>query len=156
MPSYGSVVYRERSLRWIRENRRGVDYLATRGDIDTSKLALLTLSKDDGLLIIPALEHRYSSVILNACGLSPGTKSLSPEVNPVNFLHLYRAPTLLLNGRYDEACPPIWSVRPMFDLLPEPKQLQLVTSGHAVPIEIRVPAINAWLDRTLGPVRFRK
>jgi formylglycine-generating enzyme required for sulfatase activity/tRNA A-37 threonylcarbamoyl transferase component Bud32 len=156
MPSYGSVVYRERILRWIRENRRGVDYLATRGDIDTSKLALLTLSKDDGLLIIPALENRYASVILNACGLSPETKHLLPEVNPVNFLHLYRVPTLLLNGRYDEACPPIWSARPLFDQLPEPKQLQLVTSGHAVPIEIRVPAINAWLDRTLGPVRFRK
>ena len=40
-----------------------------------------------------------------------------------------------------------------WDLLRESKELLLVDgAGHIVPAEIRTPRINAFLDRTLGPV----
>ena len=42
---------------------------------------------------------------------------------------------------------------PLWNLLREPKELVLVDgSGHVPPLEARVPAINEFLDRTLGPV----
>ena len=38
----------------------------------------------------------------------------------------------------------------------EPKELVLIEgAGHIVPLEDRIPAINGFLDRTLGPVRGR-
>jgi hypothetical protein len=37
--------------------------------------------------------------------------------------------------------------------LREPKKLVLYDGSHTPPIETAVPAINGWLDETLGSVR---
>ena len=63
------------------------------------------------------------------------------------------APTLLLNGRYDEEHPWISRGLPLWRLLREPKRLMIVEGGHLPRAEVRVPGINHWLDETLGPVR---
>ena len=45
---------------------------------------------------------------------------------------------------------------PLWNLLREPKKLIMVEgAGHLPPLEARVPAINDWLDETLGPVERR-
>jgi pimeloyl-ACP methyl ester carboxylesterase len=77
-----------------------------------------------------------------------------PETNPVNFLPRYTAPTLVLNGRYDEVFPVQEFAMPLYNLLPEPKRLSLLNCGHAPPLGLRVPVVNRWLDETLGSVRF--
>jgi pimeloyl-ACP methyl ester carboxylesterase len=59
---------------------------------------------------------------------------------------------LILNGLYDEVHPPETRAKPMFALLPEPKRLEVVETGHLPNLEIRTPVINRWLDETLGPV----
>jgi hypothetical protein len=156
LPPLSSVLYRDRVVRWARDNMIGLDYLASRGDIDMRRIAFLVLSNEGGPLLIPALESRYRSVVLVGCGLPPEVMQNRPETNPVNFLPHYRGGSLVLNGRYDEIFPAEQCARPLYDLLPRPKKLELLMSGHAPPLDQRVPVINRWLDETLGPVQFSR
>ena len=56
----------------------------------------------------------------------------------------------------DEEIPYRTQALPQWNLLPEPKKSVFVEgAGHVPPLEDRVPAINEWLDRWLGPVRVR-
>jgi hypothetical protein len=59
----------------------------------------------------------------------------------------------MLHGRYDEANPLKSDAEPLYKLLREPKRLEVFNGGHVPPLEVSVPIVNAWLDRTLGPVR---
>ncbi|MBP1654442.1 MAG: hypothetical protein H6Q28_998, partial [Bacteroidetes bacterium] len=130
-PPLSSILYRDRVVRWARDNRIGLDYLDSRGDIDMRRIALMALSNEGGPLLFPAIERRYRSVVLVACGLPPEVMQNRPETNPVNFLPHYSAPTLVLNGKYDEIFSMEQCARPLYNLLPKPKQLELLNSGHA-------------------------
>jgi len=105
-------------------------------------------------IIIAAIEPWYRSVAFLAGGISRSATKMLPEVNPVNFASHIKPPKLLLNGKYDEAFPPETEALPFYNLLSPPKQLSPVESGHAPPLEKRVPIVNKWLDETLGPVQF--
>jgi hypothetical protein len=41
----------------------------------------------------------------------------------------------------------------MQKLLREPKRILLYDGGHAPAPEFYVPAVNGWLDETMGPVK---
>ncbi len=78
------------------------------------------------------------------------------EANAINFAPRL-PPTLLLHGKNDEVLPYYTELFPLWNLLPEPKKLVAVEgAGHVPPLEVRVPAIKQWLDKTLGPVRTRR
>ena len=134
----------------------GLDYLATRDDIDMNRVAFIGSSwgSTNTGVIIAAIEKRYRSVVFVAGGIHPYSIKALPEVNMINFAPYIKPPKLLLNGKYDEAFPLETAARPFFKLLREPKQLSLVVGGHVPPLEKRVPIINKWLDNTLGPVKF--
>ncbi len=155
-PKGHTVEYRERLVRWVTEYRLGLDYLATRGDIDMDKIAHLGFSWGSFSVGLPltAVEDRYRSIIFIGGGVSPGMRSILPEANPVNFVPRIRAPKLVLHGRYDEVFPFETRALPLYNLLREPKRLEAVDGGHMPPLEIRVPIINSWLDETMGPVKF--
>jgi eukaryotic-like serine/threonine-protein kinase len=156
MPDDSSVLYRDRILHWVTECRVGLDYLSTRKDIDMSKLAWLPTSHTTNGLITPAVDNRFHSIILVACGIFSNSKKALPEVNPINFVSHYNVPTYLLYGKYDEVMPYNLLVLPFYKLLTNLKEMQLVNSGHIPPIEIRVPIINKWLDESLEPVKFKE
>ncbi len=155
-PDIKSVKYREHVIHYATEFSLGLDYLASRDDIDMERLAYIGVSWGAGGpgLIFPAIENRYRSVIFMAGGISPSGRQKLPEVNPINFVPYIKPPKLLLNGRYDEAFPLETEARPLYKLLREPKQFSLVDAGHVPPLEKRVPIINKWLDETLGSVKF--
>jgi serine/threonine protein kinase/formylglycine-generating enzyme required for sulfatase activity len=154
VPAPSSVQYRQEMVQHATELRRGVDYLETRSDVDITRLAYVSFSKGSGSwLAFAAMEPRYRSVVLVGGGLDVKYVSALPEVNSINFAPRIRAPKLLLNGRYDEEHPWIRNALPLWRLLREPKRLMLVEGGHLPPAELRVPAINEWLNETLGPVR---
>ena len=149
-----SVQHRREVVMHSIEMRRGMDYLETRPDIDTSRLAYLGFSKGSGSwLAFAAIEDRFKSVVLMGGGLDERFLPSAAEVNSINFASRIKAPKLLINGRYDEEHP--WQMRglPLWSLLREPKRLELVEGGHLPRAEARVPVINSWLDETLGPVR---
>ena len=149
-----SVQYRQELVMHATEMRRAIDYLETRSDVDMTRLAYVGFSKGSGSwLAFAAIEPRFRAVALVGGGIDEKFVPALPEANTINFAPRISAPTLLLNGRYDEENP--WGARalPLWRLLSEPKQLILVEGGHLPPAEVRVPAINRWLDETLGPVR---
>jgi formylglycine-generating enzyme required for sulfatase activity len=139
------------------ELRRGIDYLEMREDIDTDKLTYVGFSFGAASrLTYAAIDDRYQSAILIGGAVLEGYEARLPEANPINFAP-YLPPTLVLHGSSDEVFPYRTKTLPLWNLLPEPKKLVLVDgAGHVPPLEARVPAINQWLDETLGPVRPRR
>jgi dienelactone hydrolase len=149
-----SVQYRQELVRHATELRRSLDYLETRGDIDMTRLAHVGFSKGAGSwLPLVAVEPRFRSVVMIGGGFDERFANVLPEANSINFASRIAPPKLLLNGRYDEEQAWDRAALPLWELLRQPKRLELVEGGHLPPAEVRVPVINAWLDETLGPVR---
>ncbi len=154
-PKPNTVGFRELMVRHAIEFSIGLDYLSTRDDVDMAKLAYFGISRGaQRWLVHAAVETRYRSVILIGAGVFEYDQHKLPEVNPTNLVSYIKAPKLLLHGKYDEDSHLERNLRPLYNLLSEPKKLVLFETGHIPPLEVRVPVINQWLDETLGPIRF--
>ena len=152
-PEPTTVEYRDRIVNWITDLRRGLDYLETRNDIDSSRIACFTLSSGGRTgLILNAVENRYRSIFMAAAGVRKFTTQWVPETNPINFAPHIHVPKLMMHGRYDEILTWKREAEPLYKLLREPKRLVLHEAGHAPPFELFVTTMNGWLDETLGPV----
>jgi len=145
--------YTEYLTQLVKDFKRCIDYLESRPDIDSQKLAYYGMSWG-GLMgaIIPAVEERLSASLILAGGLTG--KGL-PEANQLSYVGRIEIPTLMLNGRYDTIFIYETSVKPMFDLMGTPdkdKELKLYDTDHIPPMNEFIKEILAWLDRYLGPV----
>jgi formylglycine-generating enzyme required for sulfatase activity/tRNA A-37 threonylcarbamoyl transferase component Bud32 len=154
-PVPSSVRFRDLMVFHATEMRRGIDYLATRHDIDMRRLIYVGLSWGAGSrLALAGVDDRFAAVVLLGGGIDERVQPTLPEASNINFAPYIQPPKLLLNGRDDEEHPWLTRALPLWNLLREPKQLVLVPGGgHMPPLEARVPAINTFLDKTLGPVR---
>ncbi len=150
-----SLAYREVVTKIVKDFRRSIDYLETRKDIDSSKLAYLGVSWGARLgLIIPAVEDRIKVSILSLGGLptDPKTKNI-PEIDEVNYLPRITSPMLMLNGRFDHAFPYEISVVPAYDLLgTSKKKLLTYETDHFMFKNEFIKQSLIWLDEHLGPV----
>jgi dienelactone hydrolase len=152
--AWGSQARRDLIIQWYKDLSRSIDYLETRKDIATDKIAYygFSLGAVEGMTFT-ALEKRFRASILLAGGLREWTPQ--PEVDPFNFAPRIRVPTLMVNGREDFRFPVDVSQTPMFRLLGPPegeKRHALVSGGH-VPARLEVmKEVLGWLDRYLGPV----
>jgi dienelactone hydrolase len=155
MPDFGTHThqYTEYKIQLGKDFKRCIDYLETRQDIDSNKLAYYGMSWGAWFgPIITAVEERLKASILLAGGLLDSGRS---EVNPINYVTRVKTPTLMLNGRYDTGFPYETSIKPMFDLLGTPdehKELKLYDTDHIPPRNEFIKETLAWLDRYLGPV----
>ena len=153
-PAPPSVRFRDLMVLHGTELRRAVDYLETRDDIDKRRIAYVALSWGAGSrLPLAAIDDRFRAVVLIGGGIDERLQPTLPEASSINFAPYIRPSKLLLNGDMDEEHP--WQTRglPLWNLLREPKQLVLIPGvGHIPPLQDRVPAINRFLDQTLGPV----
>jgi len=156
-PPPPSVKFRDLMVLHATELRLGVDYAESRGDVDPDKLAYVAVSWGAGSrLTFSAVDDRYKAVVYIGGGIDERVKPTLPEADNVNFAPYVRVPKLLINGRNDEEHPWLSRGLPLWNLLQEPKELVLVEGGgHVVPPEDRIPAINDFLDRVLGPVTGR-
>lgn len=153
-PDYDSVEWQDLIVARFTDYRRGLDYLETRGDIDMSRVGFVGLSSGaNNGIILSAVEPRIRSVFLAQAGLAGFYKTNRPAANPINFAPHVLQPKHVLNGRFDENFPVKSIVEPTMKLFPEPKELELYDGPHAAPMEVLVPALNRFFDRTLGPVR---
>ena len=143
----------ELGFKMIKDLKRSIDYLETRPDIDSGRLAFNGLSMGGALgAIFLAMEDRLKASILVVGGIFPD----GDTSGQINSLPRVRIPTLMLNGRYDLTFPYETSVKPMFDLLRTPKEhkdLKLYETGHFVPRNELIKETLNWLDRYLGPVK---
>jgi tRNA A-37 threonylcarbamoyl transferase component Bud32/dienelactone hydrolase len=149
-----TIFYKEHVIMWVKDLRRVVDYLETRADIDTEKLAYYGTSWGGSLgPIMMAAEERFKVGMLYVAGLQ-FQRSL-PEVDCVYYCPHVKIPVLMLNGRYDYAFPVETSLEPMYELFGTPsdhKRLVLYDTGHLVPRPQLIEETLNWLDRYLGPV----
>lgn len=154
-PEIDSAAYRDEVIMQFKDMARAIDYLESRTDIQTDKLAYVGLSWGAILgSIYPALEPRIKTSVL----LMPGfweAKTL-PEIDPINFAPRNKAPTLMVAGRYDYRLPLEECQKPMFKWLgapPEHKKHLLYDTGHSLSSEQVIAAAYPWLDKYLGPAK---
>jgi formylglycine-generating enzyme required for sulfatase activity/dienelactone hydrolase len=147
--------YKEHVIMWAKDMRRSIDYLETRPDIDTARVAYYGVSWGGYLGgLMPAVEPRFKAVVLLVAGLE--NQQGQPEVEPINFLPRIQIPVLMLNGQYDHYFPVETAQRPMFRLLgtpPDKKRQVISEGGHFVPRTQLVKETLDWLDRYLGRVQ---
>ncbi|KKM23169.1 hypothetical protein LCGC14_1617910, partial [marine sediment metagenome] len=149
-----SHLFTEYLIQLVKDFKRCIDYLETRQDIDSNKLAYYGMSWG-GLFgaIIPAVEDRLKASVLVGGGLRGRAR---PEADQINYVTRVKTPTLMINGKYDTLFPYETSIRPMFDLLgtlDEHKKLKLYETDHIPPRNEFIKETLAWLDRYLGPVK---
>jgi cephalosporin-C deacetylase-like acetyl esterase len=147
--------YADYQVKVTEDVRRSLDYLTSRPDIDSRKVAFYGLSWGGFVApIVLAVETRFAAAVLVLGGLDPWIRP-RPEVDLSNYTPRVRLPVLMLNGRYDLICPLDSSVRPMFEQLgtpPAQKALRVYETDHSVPRSELIRESLAWLDRYLGPV----
>ncbi len=151
----GTIFYRDHVLMWGKDLRRSIDYLETRPEIDSKKLAYFGVSWG-GMLggVMPAVEPRIKAAILYVAGLE--MEMTRPEVDPLHFLPRIRVPVIMLNGKYDHFFPVETSQKPFFRLIGTPaeqKRYVLYEGGHFVPRTQLIAESLSWLDKYLGTVR---
>ena len=144
-----SFEYAEVLTKIVKDFKRRIDYLETRDDINTEKIAFYGMSwgAKDGT-IISAVEDRIKTNIYVSGGLA---EKIRPEVWPINFLSRVEVPTIMLNGRYEDQ----FFIKPMFDLIGTPekdKKIILFESHHIPPHNDLVKEVLEWLDKYLGKV----
>jgi dienelactone hydrolase len=144
---------RDLVMQWAKDLGRSIDYLETRKDIDSHRLAYYGLSL--GAVwgpVLTAVEPRLKASVLVAGGLP--FETLSPEIEPFNFAPRVKIPTLMLNGREDFLYPVKSSQDPLFRILGTPsaaKRHAVFESGHLPPWQPVVKESLDWLDRYVGP-----
>jgi dienelactone hydrolase len=142
----------------VKDFQRSIDYLETRSDIDIDKLAYYGMSWGGGIgPLISAVEDRLKACILLAGGV--GNPDFRPEIDSWQYAPRVKIPTLMINGKYDSVSPVEESIQPLFDALGTPeahKALKLFESDHIPSSNDFIRESLEWLDRYLGPVKYRR
>ena len=155
----GNRARRDLYIHKVNDLQRTLDYLETRDDIDSDKLAYMGLSAGSEYgPLYTGIEKRFQAVALVAGGFDDSHMlDESAEMNPWNYAPRVTTPTLMINGLSDYGLPVDTAQKPMFDLLgvpPEHKRHVLLEGGH-VPNDLNsvMREILDWYDLYLGPVR---
>ena len=152
-----AIQSRDHHIMWYKDFARSIDYLETRPDIDSGKIAFTaySLGAEMGNIIL-ALDKRIKAAVLMCGAFLPYAEFQSvPEADFLNFAPRVVCPTLMLNGRYDNSQPVETMQKPMFELLGTPaadKRHLLYDTGHFIPRNELIKEMLDWLDRYLGPV----
>jgi len=111
VPGKPPGVWRDHVLLWSKDLGRALDYLETRGDIDSAKLAYAGFSMGAGLApAMLAVEKRFKTAILYSGGFY--FRYELPDVHQLNFAPRVSVPVLMLNGH-----PPREEIREILDWL---------------------------------------
>jgi dienelactone hydrolase len=149
-----TYVYKEHVIMGAKDLSRSIDYLETRDDIDTDKLAYFGYSWGSYMgAIMVAVEKRIKVSVFLVGGLF--FERTLPEIDPIHYLPRITTPVLMLNGKYDFYFPYETSQLPFFELIgtrKEDKRLLAYEMSHIVPRTDLIKETLAWLDRYLGPV----
>ena len=155
-PSQGINDRRDRRIQRAKDVRRSVDYLVTRPDIDSQRIAYygFSLGASNSPFVL-ATEPRFRCAVLLAGGL--GAIDWPAEAKQENFLPRVRQPVLLLAGRYDFTFPAEDSQRLFFEMLgtPADRKKHVIYDGGHIPSQFNdaVREMLAWTDRWMGEVR---
>jgi predicted esterase len=135
-----------------RDLARAIDYLETREDIITEKLAFMGVSGSAAHAVtLLGVESRLKAAIL----LSGGVWPLPSEVNPINFMPRIKIPIVMLNGLYDFGFPKETNQDAMYSLFGTPdehKYHKTYETGHSLWDKREwVKDALTFLDKYFGP-----
>ncbi|HEU4990381.1 MAG TPA: protein kinase [Gemmatimonadaceae bacterium] len=137
---------------------RTLDYLATRPDIDTTRLAYLGVSMGaaEGVIYATNAQARLRAAVLLDGGYFLNRPA--PGTDQADFAPRLKIPVLMVNGRYDFSFPMDQAQDPLFRMLGTPaadKRHVVLETPHDVRADRPdlVREVLSWLDRYLGPVR---
>ncbi|MBA2301126.1 MAG: protein kinase [Acidobacteria bacterium] len=152
--SDGPTQLRELQVQWAKDFFRGVDYLETRKEIDSDRLAYYSLSMGAYFGPIPvALEPRIKTAVFASGGMR---FNYPPEIQTANFMPRVKVPVLLINGR-DDFQSPLEAQQRVLELLGTPPEhkLHIALEGGHVPTDARgmIRHVLDWLDKYLGSVK---
>ncbi|MCX6575577.1 MAG: protein kinase, partial [Candidatus Aminicenantes bacterium] len=141
--------YKEHVIQWGQDLSRSIDYLESRSDINSDKLAYYGFSwggRLGGLMV--AVGGRFKTAIFYVAGFR--FQKQKPEVDPFHFVSRVRIPVLMLNGRYDSFFPHETAQIPMFKLLRTPEEHKrhlIYDTGHGAPRDQLIKESLEWLDK---------
>jgi eukaryotic-like serine/threonine-protein kinase len=159
-PPGGRDMERDLGIQSFKDAARSIDYLETRKDIDTSKLAFAGISFGAGLgLKIVTAEPRFKAAVLLSLGYTP--TGGYPVVDSWNYVPRVKIPVLMLNGQDDSLSPVETSQNPIFKALgtPEDHKKHIIYPGGHVDFINRQEVIQEalkWLNTYLGPVNSQR
>jgi eukaryotic-like serine/threonine-protein kinase len=144
---------------WYKDAARSLDYLATRPDIDSNKLAYLGVSMGSaqGVITSSLMQNRIKTAILLDGGFFLETPPAGGD--QADFAPRMKRPVLMVNGRYDFTFPVEKAQNPLFAMLgtsEEDKRHLILETPHDV-TEQRTQLTKAvldWLDHYLGRVNY--
>ena len=151
------LAYREWTIKMAKDLSRSIDYLETRDDINSRRIAYYGYSMGALLgTVMLAVEDRIDTGIFVHGGIPPINFPRSFDV--ALYAQRIKVPILMVNGREDVIAPVNTCQIPMYKLLGTPeeqKQRKLYDGGHGAfglfYQQIRADVLD-WLDRCLGPV----
>ena len=151
------LAYRDWTIQMAKDLSRSIDYLETRDDIDSERIAYYGMSwgATYGPIML-AVEDRLDAGVFVVGGIPPG--EVPRSFDTALYAQRVKAPVLMVNGREDVLVPVKTSQIPMYELLgtdDKHKEHKLYPGGHGVfglfYKQIQGDVID-WLDRYLGPV----
>ena len=155
-PGAGQAI--DLSIQRSRDLGRALDYMKSRPDIDTGRLAYLGVSMGsaEGVIYATLAQERLKTAIF----LDGGFFLDKPPAggDQADFAPRMKKPVLMVNGRYDFTFSLEKSQLPLFRMLGTPdadKKHVVLDTPHDV-LALRpalVSEVLAWLDRYLGSVR---
>jgi dienelactone hydrolase len=152
-PLEGPMARRQRRFEVANDLRRTIDYLATRKEIDSTRLGYYGYST--GAFFGPTflvVEPRLRVSVFYLTGLL--SSNMPPETDPLTFLPRVAGPVLMFSGELDTRFPLETSAKPFFRLLGTPDKKHVIApGGHFVPRPILIREMLDWLDRYLGPIK---
>jgi dienelactone hydrolase len=159
----GPLAFRDAYIQMVKDLSRSIDYLETRNDIDSQRIAYCGMSAGATLAVpVLAVEDRFKAAILISGGFPTWDLTAEiPTLDPVSYASRIRIPVLMVNGKEDFVFPYANSQRPMYEFLGTPeahKKHQVYPGGHGLlglfRKQIRDDMLD-WLDRYLGTVESR-
>lgn len=147
-PVSGPIGIRDRFVHRVKDVRRTLDYLETRGDLDLTSVTYYGFSQGASLApVVTTVEPRIAAAVVLSGGLAVGR--LDEVVEPRNYLSHARRPLLMVGGELDFLFPFETSQRGFFDAWGAPEQDKRLVGlpfGHT-PREMRAVAdeVLRWM-----------
>ncbi len=143
------VEYRDMIIRSTIDYRRGMDYLVTRTEIDTSRIGVVGYSMGGMMtFMLSAVDSRIKTSV--ACVSPIVTVPFLPTGVHHHAPYIHKVPFLMLMGKNDEQNYTRDQAHQLRDLIgSDTKELVFFDSGHMLPAEWTDQAIN-WIDKHLN------
>ena len=137
------------NIQSVTDQRRGIDFLFSRPEVDTTKVALMGGSMGGYFgTLVAGLESRFTTVVLTVTGAWPGVATdhaFARFSHTLNFAPRVSAPILMVNATGDGR----ELGEELYNAMPEPKQQIWYESEHYLPPREYSEDILNWFHEHL-------